>query len=116
MLERDLLPPEVVSVDDSLPTVVDTRGWLVAIVALVVIGLATLRPAPAPGIPERIANTRSEAWMVDALPGIGNRTRERHLQAVRDGRHTALPVRSQDVALQVFTWSTPTHTSAPAVR
>lgn len=116
MLERDLLPPDAPSVDESVPTVVDTRGWLVAMVALVVIGLVTLRSAPAPDIPERIANTQGEAWMVDALPGIGSRTRERHLQSVRDGRRAALPSRSQEVASQVFIWPTPTHTSPPSVR
>lgn len=102
MIEPDLLPPEPPPVDQAEQRHVDPRGWPAAIIAMVAIGLWALRPAPAPTVPVRIATVDSTPWMVDALPGIGARTRERCWRAVQVGDLMALPERARPIAHQVF--------------
>lgn len=111
MHETDLLPAEPAP-DVAGPCETDPRGWPMALVAMALIGVAALRPAPAPEVPERVVGSRCESWMVDALPGIGPRTRERHRQHVRDGAPDALPVRARTIARQVFILPEPTTRSA----
>ena len=117
MIEADLLPVEPAAVAPELTREVDPRGWVAVIIVLIVVGCWSLRPPPAPTIPQRIAIAQVEPWMVDALPGIGARTRERYWRLVRDGALTALPERARAIAHQVFTrGEAPTHSAPPPAR
>lgn len=101
-MEQGLLPPEPAFAVVVAPEEVDGRGWLMVMVAMVVIGLGSLRPSPVPAEPSRIPCAVSETWMADALPGIGVKTRELQLQKIRAGDIDALPERARAIARQVF--------------
>jgi hypothetical protein len=118
MLEPHLLPSEHPPAHEETGEI-DPRGWLMATVAMVLIGLWSMRPAPAPVVPERVDCALSEPWMVDALPGIGPRTRDRYWQIVRAGSLAGLPERSRTMARQAFRWpgeAQPSNTEHPSVR
>jgi hypothetical protein len=76
-----------------------------ALVAMVSIGLWTLRAPPSPSEPGRIPNAASEPWMADALPGVGIKTRDEQWRKIRAGALNALPERARDLAREVFIWS-----------
>lgn len=116
MLEQDLLPAEPAPAIAEQPREIDPRGWLAVIVLMVLVGVWSSRPSPSPAIPDRITTSRCEPWMVDALPGIGARTRERYRRVVQAGDLSALPQRAQAIARQVFTWSdSPRRSAIPVV-
>jgi hypothetical protein len=73
-------------------------------------GLWTLRPAPLPAEPVRLDPRQAEAWMADALPGVGAMGRERVAQALRRGEWATIPARARALALEVFT--VPVHPSS----
>ena len=104
MIEADLLPTDPATHPSEPSRAIDARGWCAAIVLLALAGVWSLRTPPVPGIPQRIEVTQAEPWMVDTLPGIGARTRERYWRVVRTGVATALPERARAIARQVFTW------------
>ena len=103
-MEQGLLPPEIATADPAGPHEVDHRGWLMVLMAMVVIGLWSLRSPPAPSDPVRVSAARSEAWMADALPGVGVKTRDQQWQRIKAGDLQALPERTRAVASQVFIW------------
>lgn len=105
-MEQDLIPPEP-AVASPASSLVDGRGWVMAVVAMVVIGVWTLRPAPAPSEPGRISAATSEPWMADALPGVGVKTRDEQWRRIRAGAIEALPERARAIAREVFTWPDP---------
>lgn len=111
------MPPEPAVVVATMPKEIDGRGWLMVMVAMLVIGLAGLRPSPTPVEPRRVACTASEGWMADALPGVGVKTRDLQWQKIRSGEIAALPERARTIARQVFIWPaapySPTHTATP---
>lgn len=111
--EQDLLPPEPVMVAAESQQV-DGRGWLMVMIAMVVIGLWSLKPAPAPSEPHPIPYARSEAWMADALPGVGIKTRDQQWQRIRAGQLDTLPASARAIARQVFTWDESHQTSGGA--
>lgn len=104
-MEQGLLPPELAVTIPAGPHEVDQRGWLMVTVAMVVIGLWSLRSPPAPSDPVRVPAARSEAWMADALPGVGVKTRDQQWQRITSGDLQALPERARAVASQIFTWT-----------
>jgi hypothetical protein len=112
-MEQGLLPPEPAVAVTATSEAIDGRGWLTVMVVMVVIGLGSLRSAPAPAEPVRIPCRESAAWMADALPGIGIKTRDLNWQKIRSGEITALPERARAIARQVFIWPT---APRPAVR
>jgi hypothetical protein len=68
----------------------ERRRAVAAATALVALGLAaTVAPRRAP--PPPVPCAQAEAWMVDALPGVGRGTRAQALAAVRSGRLELLP-------------------------
>lgn len=81
---------------------IDSRGWVMVLVVMAIIGVFTLRSAPSPLVPNRIPVNTADAWMADALPGIGPKTRESMLQRIRLGSFDSLPARAQVIARQVF--------------
>ncbi len=81
---------------------IDGRGWVMLLVALVAIGVSTMRPSPSPQEPDRIVVNSAEAWMADALPGIGPKTRESMLHKIRLGAFESLPTKAQQIARHVF--------------
>jgi hypothetical protein len=82
---------------------IDPRGWVMVLLALVLIGFVALRSPPQPTIPLRVANVAAETWMADALPGVGPKTRDEMLQHIRTGDFASLPNRAQAIADVVFT-------------
>lgn len=107
------MPPEPAVVIATTPEEIDGRGWLMVMVAMVVIGLAGLRPSPTPIEPRRVACTASEAWMADALPGVGTKTRDLQWQRIRSGEIAALPERARTIARHVFIWPAEPHSPTP---
>lgn len=104
MMENGLLPPESMERPPTVSSEIDSRGWLMVIAAMVLIGWWSHRPDPAPTEPIRIPTAMSELWMADALPGIGVKTREAHWQHLRAGEITDLPERARAMAGQIFIW------------
>lgn len=90
---------------------IDERGWPAAMVLMLVVALLAWRPSPAPDVPARIAIDQGEAWMAEALPGIGPRTRDLRWQQIRAGDLRALPHRAGVLAAEVFTWPGPPATT-----
>lgn len=106
MMETSITPSEFAVLQPVVTQHVDGRGGLAVIVAMALIGLISLRPAPAPTEPSRVALGAlgdSEAWMADALPGIGAKTRKAMFHQLRAGHLEALPERARQMARQVFT-------------
>ena len=99
-----MLPPELAVTVPSGPHEIDHRGWLMVLMAMVLIGLWSLRSPPAPSDPLRVHAAHSEAWMADALPGVGVKTRDQQWQRIKAGDSHALPERARAVASQVFIW------------
>ncbi len=114
-MEQGLLPPEPAVVVATKPDEIDGRGWLMVMVAMVVIGLISLRTSPEPTEPLRIPCAASEAWMADALPGIGIKTRDLQWQKIRSGEIGALPERARAIARHVFIWPAAPDTTTPAI-
>ena len=105
MMETSITPADLAVLQPVVAEHVDGRGGLVVIVAMVLIGLISLRAAPAPTAPSRIALSTlgdNEAWMADALPGIGAKTRVAMFHQLRAGHLEALPERARQMARQVF--------------
>jgi hypothetical protein len=102
MLEPGIELPSVPDVERPITIGIDSRGWVMVLVAMVIIGVFTLRPAPSPLFPGRIQTNAAEAWMADALPGIGPKTRESMVHKIRLGAFDVLPARAQVIARQVF--------------
>ena len=103
-MEQGLLPPELAVTVPTGPHEIDHRGWLMVLVAMALIGLWSLRSPPAPSDPLRVPTAHSEAWMADALPGVGVKTRDQQWQRIKAGDPHALPERARAVASQVFIW------------
>ncbi len=105
MIETSITPSDLVVLQPVVAEHVDGRGGLVVIVAMALIGLVSLRAAPAPTEPSRVALGAlgdNEAWMADALPGIGAKTRAAMFHQLRAGHLEALPERARQMARQVF--------------
>ena len=96
------IPNELAVLEPVVAEHVDGRGGFAIIVAIALIGLISLRAAPAPTEPSRVALADSEAWMADALPGIGAKTRVAMFHELRAGHLEALPERARQMARQVF--------------
>jgi hypothetical protein len=103
-MESGLLPPDPTVLPPRSGSEIDNRGWLMVIVAMVVIGWWSHRPVPAPAEPIRIPTAMSESWMADALPGIGAKTREAHWRHLRAGAISQLPERARAIARQILVW------------
>lgn len=104
-METSITPSEFAVLQPVVTQHVDGRGGLAVIVAMALIGLISLRAAPAPTEPSRVALSAigdNEAWMADALPGIGAKTREAMFHHLRAGHLEALPERARQMARQVF--------------
>jgi hypothetical protein len=101
-IEQQALPPSQTQVAQGI----DGRGWVVVVLAMLVIGGLSLRSVPTPGEPARIAAHDSQDWMADALPGIGPKSRDLMASHIRAGAFDSLPARSQVIAKLVFTWPT----------
>ena len=104
-MEQGLLPPELALTVPTGPHEIDHRGWLMVLMAMVLIGLWSLRSPPAPSDPVRVPGIHSEAWMADALPGVGVKTRDQQWQRIKSGDLQALPERARVVASQIFIWA-----------
>lgn len=102
MLEPGIDFTTVPDAQRSTSVGIDGRGWVVLMAAMVVIGVLTLRSPPTPQLPYRIVVNSAVAWMADALPGIGPKTRESMLHKIRLGAFESLPARAQHIAGQVF--------------
>lgn len=105
MVEQDLVACEPAVVVESRALEVDGRGWLVALIAMVLIGLWSFRPSPAPTQPRQIPHQQSAAWMADALPGVGVKTRDLQLQRIQAGEIDHLPERARGLAREIFSWT-----------
>ena len=103
-VEPGVLLPEGPAPLTAGPHEVDHRGWLMVLVAMVLIGSWTLRSPPTPDTPPRIPAAVSERWMADALPGVGVKTREAVWRKIREGEPASLPERARPTAQQVFIW------------
>ena len=104
-METSDIPSELAVFQPVVAEHVDGRGGLAVIVAMALIGLISLRAAPAPTEPSRIALSalgENEVWMADALPGIGAKTRVAMFHQLRAGHLEALPERARQMARQVF--------------
>ena len=101
-METSAIPSELAVLQPVVAEHVDGRGGFAIIVAMAIIGLISLRAAPAPTEPSRVALADSEAWMADALPGIGAKTRVAMFHQLRAGHLEALPERARHMARQVF--------------
>jgi hypothetical protein len=76
-----------------------------AVLSVVCVGLACtalLRTPPGARVPPRMPTSAAQAWMTDALPGIGQKTRERMAAAIRANTFEQLPARARPLAEQVF--------------
>ena len=113
-MEAGLLPPEPVPLAADGAVAVDPRGWPALLVAMVLIAFWSLRPSPAPRVPDAVPCGAAAPWMVDALPGIGPRTRDTHWRQVRAGHQDQLPARARETARQVFSWPATSSGAAPA--
>jgi hypothetical protein len=105
-MEQGLLPPEGAAVS-TVPAgrhEIDHRGWLMVIGMMVLIGLWSQRSRPLPSDPVRVPVVHCEAWMADALPGVGVKTRDVQWQRIKSGDLQALPKRARVVAEQIFMW------------
>ncbi len=111
MAEQDLVICEPAVVVTSGTLEVDGRGWLMALIAMVMIGLWSLRPSPAPIQPQQIPHQQSVVWMADALPGVGVKTRDLQWQRIQAGEIDSLPQRSRGIAREVFTWTVSSSTT-----
>ena len=103
-MEQGLIPPDPMTAPPAGSLAIDGRGWVTALVAMVLIGLWTFRAPPGPSEPRRIPTAMSEPWMADALPGVGIKTRDEQWRKVRAGTIDALPERARGMARVVFTW------------
>ncbi len=103
-MEVGMVPPDPAITKMTVAAEVDPRGGVAVIAAMVAIGLWSLRPAPAPAIPARVASVGCEEWMADALPGVGVKTRHAIWQLIQHGDRQRLPERTRAMATQVFTW------------
>ncbi len=103
-MESGLLPSAPALIADVGSTEVDNRGWVMVVIAMILIGFGSLRTAPQPTEPRRIFHAESQAWMADALPGVGVKTRDQHWQKIRVGDIAGLPERARVIARQVFIW------------
>ncbi len=101
-METSDIPNELAVLQPVVAEHVDGRGGFAVIVAIALIGLISLRAAPTPTEPSRVALADSEAWMADALPGIGAKTRVAMFHQLRTGHLEALPERARQMARQVF--------------
>ena len=101
-METSDFPSELAGLEPVVAEHVDGRGGFAVIVAMALIGMISLRAAPAPTEPSRVALADSEAWMADALPGIGAKTRVAMFHQLRAGHLEALPERARHMARQVF--------------
>lgn len=118
-MEQGLVPLEPIVVKPDGAQEIDGRGWLMVLVAMVLIGLWALRPSPAPDKPQPVLVAQSEPWMADALPGIGAKTRAANWQRIRSGMFEALPERARETAREVFIWPPtppPTGSQLPPAR
>ena len=105
MLETSITPSELAVLQPVVAEHIDGRGGVAVIVAMVIIGLISLRAAAAPTEPSRVALSElgdNEVWMADALPGIGAKTRVAMFHQLRAGHLEALPERARQMARQVF--------------
>jgi hypothetical protein len=102
-MESGLLPSAPAAMAD-VSSEIDGRGWVMVVIAMVLIGFWSLRASPQPTEPRRISHAESQMWMADALPGVGVKTREQHWQKIRAGDLVGLPERARGIARQVFIW------------
>lgn len=102
MLEPGIDLATIPNAERPVANGIDSRGWVMVLVAMLIIGAFTLRSAPSPLVPNRIPVNTADAWMADALPGIGPKTRESMLQKIRLGAFDSLPARAQVIAHHVF--------------
>ena len=108
-MEMGLDPTATASSGVMASAGIDQRGGVTVIVALVALGLWSLRPPPTPSEPVRVAPAASEAWMADALPGVGVKTRVLTWRHLQQGQLNGVPERARKTATQVFVWSTAGH-------
>ena len=77
--------------------------WWFALAIATVLGLSAYKHHwPAASAPARRAPSSAEAWMIDALPGIGSKRLGPALAAVRAGHLAALPAPARGCAEKVF--------------
>ena len=78
------------------------RWWLVLAIA-VVLGLGSrARLHPTAHAPALRDPTTAEAWMIDALPGVGGKRLTETLAAVHSEQFTALQKPARDCAEKIF--------------
>jgi hypothetical protein len=78
---------------------------VVAASLLALLALAFVRQPAAPEPPPRIPASACEAWMADALPGVGAKSREHIAAAIRSGELASLPPRARALARELFDFS-----------
>lgn len=89
------------------------RWWFaLAIVAVLGMGAYSHRWPSAPA-PSKREPCTAEAWMIDALPGIGSIRLSGALAAVRSRHFTALPAPARVCAEKVFAARIPGEKSSP---
>jgi hypothetical protein len=84
---------------DSLASPWRERLLMLALVLGVIIRLGFAAPA---GEPPRVDARQAEAWMADALPGVGVKRRHDSLEALRRGDIEALPKQARETARACF--------------
>ncbi len=103
-MEPGLVPSVPAPITEAVSAGVDARGGVTVFLAVVVIGLCSLRSPPTPSEPLRVPVALSEPWMADALPGVGGKTRDAVWRRLQHERPADLPERARVVAGQLFTW------------
>ncbi len=80
----------------------DPRWWAAGLLAAIV-GVGLVRQfVPLPTTPAPVPAATAAAWMVDALPGIGEKRLPTALVAVNGGRFADLPKAARQPAAEAF--------------
>jgi hypothetical protein len=82
------------------------RGVLAAVLLAVALW-AQLRPSRPIHAPQPVPAERAQAWMVDALPGVGPKRRDQAVVAVRQHLVEDLPKAARKMAREVFSFTRP---------